>query len=70
MSRSQPLLWGGLRAERVKITIRVVTNLLIYYVTLVDVGAGRRLDTPLLALCGGTEGSSMTFDRDGQHLRL
>ena len=70
MSRSQPLLWGGLRAERVKITIRVVTNLLSYYVTLVDVGADRRLDTPNIALCGGAEGSSMTVDRDGQHLRL
>lgn len=66
----QPLLWGGLQAEHVKITTRDVANLLSYYVTLEVVGAGRRLDSPILALCGGTEGSLMTFDRDGQHLRL
>lgn len=66
----QPLLWAGLQAEHVKIIIRDVANLLGYYVTLVVVGAGRRLDAPILALYGGTEGSSMTFDRDGQHLRL
>ena len=55
----------------VKIKILDITNHLSYYVTLVvDVGAGGRFDTPNLALCGGTGGGSMTFDRDGQHLTL